>query len=53
MPGDFKGTVFRKNQMEGYVLAWDEQLTNFIFGIYLKKTALCVYGEYVKRQIKH
>jgi len=21
MPGDFKGTVFRKNQMAGYVLA--------------------------------
>ena len=31
MPDDFKGTVYRKNQMGDYKLVKEEQLSTFIF----------------------
>ena len=49
----FKGTVFRKNQMGGYILASEEQLAQIFFlNIFEKKFALFVYGEYAKSQKK-
>jgi hypothetical protein len=39
MPGDFKGTVFQKNQVGVK-----------IFCIFKTKTALCVYRDYAKRR---
>ncbi len=49
MPGDFKKTVFQKNQMGGYILAYDEQFKYLIFWISLKLKLLYAYrGEYAK-----
>jgi hypothetical protein len=36
---DFKETVLRKNGMGDYTLALEEQLTNFIFHLSLKKNS--------------
>ncbi len=45
MPSDFKGTVFQKNLVGGYVLAQNEQFINQIFWISLKPKLLYVYTE--------
>ncbi len=45
MPGDFKGTLFQKNRMRGYMLASYEQLKNLIFWISLKPELLYAYTE--------
>jgi hypothetical protein len=38
--------------MGEYKLAYDEQITNFILAIFNWKSALGVYGEYVKKREK-
>ncbi len=43
MSGDFNGTVFWKNQMEGYMLAEGEQFPIFIFWLSLKQKLLYAY----------
>ncbi len=45
MPGDFKGTVFQKNRVGGYILAKNEQFKNLIFWISLKPKLLFAYTE--------
>jgi hypothetical protein len=35
MPDEVKGTVFRENRMGDQKLAYDEQITNFIFWLSL------------------
>ncbi len=45
MPGDFKGTLFRKNVMGGYLPAYDEKFTKFIFWLSLKQELLYAYTE--------
>jgi hypothetical protein len=45
MPGDFKGKVFRKNRMGGYMLALDEQFTKKIFWLSIKQKLLYAYTE--------
>jgi hypothetical protein len=45
MSGDVKETVFRKNEMGGYILACDEQFTKFIFWLSLKQKPLFAYTE--------
>jgi hypothetical protein len=45
MPGGFKGTAFRKNQMVGYILAQDEQFKNKIFWLSLKQKLLYAHTE--------
>ncbi len=37
MPGDFKGTVFQKNRVGGYLLAQNEQFKNQIFWLSVKQ----------------
>jgi len=45
MPGDFKGTVFRK--IEWGIKYWPKILQlQFTIFLSLKYLALCVYGEY-------
>ncbi len=45
MPWDFKGTVFQKNRVGGYLLAENEQFKNSIFWISLKPKLLYAYTE--------
>ncbi len=45
MPGDFKGAVFLKYWMWGYILAQDEHFTNFSFWISLKQKLLSAHTE--------
>ncbi len=45
MPGDFKGKVFRKNRMGGYMLAQDEQFTKKKFWLSIKQKLLYAYME--------
>jgi hypothetical protein len=41
---NFKGPVYRKNQMGNFKMAYEEQFS--IFSAIFLKYALCVYGEY-------
>jgi hypothetical protein len=50
MPGSFKGTVLRENQMGDSILAYEEEL---LFSVFVKKNALCLYGEDAKRIKKY
>ncbi len=45
MPGDFKGKVFWKNRMEGYMLAQDEQFTKKFVWLSIKQKLLYAYTE--------
>ena len=45
MPGDFKGTLFQKNRIRGYMLAYYEQFKNLFFWISLKPKLLYAYTE--------
>jgi hypothetical protein len=45
MPGEFKGTVFRKNRMGGYMLALGGQFPIFIFWLSLNQKLLYAYTE--------
>jgi hypothetical protein len=54
MPGDFKGTLFQKNVIGSYILAYDEQFIQFIFWLSLKQKLLYAYTEkYAQRQNKY